>query len=73
MTVWDMYGAMICRRLMSLCMNLGLTNLSQNILNFAEIHFLKIPPTHFCRYKLIIENGKMICFRCSKCGQEKSI
>ena len=73
MTEFERFGVLVCEKLMHLCMRVGLTRASQSILNFAELHFLKITPTHFCKYKVIMENGEIAGWRCSKCGREERV
>lgn len=73
MTVFERFGVSVCETLMRFCMRMGFTKASQSILNFAELHFLKITPTHFCKYKVFMENGKIAGFRCSKCGREERV
>ena len=69
MTVFERFGLLVCEELMYLLRHLGLVQASNNVLNFAEVHFLKKEPTHICSFKAFTENGEVVGFRCSKCGR----
>ena len=70
MTFWEKSGSNVCYVLCIWCLKLGWFSLSQNIYNYAQIHYLKVKPTHFCRYKEIRTDDKHFYYRCNGCGKE---
>ena len=68
MTVFEKIGSKICCFLCVWCLRLGFVELAKTIYNYAQIHYLKVPPTHFCKYHVVYEDGEYIV-RCRSCGK----